>query len=167
MSAVSTIDDPRPIAAESPYTFFLPSPEELAALAPGDFAKLIFRPNSGSRKWGAERMWVKIDRVDGDALEGTLENEPEDMPDLHFGDPIRFRRTDVVDCLWERRAAPPPRPERHGRYGQCSRERVTPRRCWRRRHHRLDRSGDPLPRRFGLGWRGVAQAGERATHLVK
>ncbi|MBM7044390.1 hypothetical protein [Rhizobium lusitanum] len=37
------LDDPRPIVVEAPYTFFLPLDEELEALKPGDFAKLIVR----------------------------------------------------------------------------------------------------------------------------
>ena len=39
----SALDDPLPIAAESPYTYFLPHPDELAALKPGDGVKAIFR----------------------------------------------------------------------------------------------------------------------------
>ena len=118
---VYTIDDPRPNALESPYTFFLPSPEELAALAPGDLAKLVFRLKSGGRKWDAERMWVKIDHVDGDTLEGTLDNEPEDIPGVEFGERVRFRRTDVIDCLWDegRISLPPPRPSRREYWGRC------------------------------------------------
>ena len=36
------IDDPRPIAASAPHTFFLPHPEELAAPSPGDGIKEFF-----------------------------------------------------------------------------------------------------------------------------
>ena len=116
-----TLDDPRINAAEAPYTFFLPTDEELAALAGGDHAKLIFRPAAADRKWGAERMWVLIDRVDGDALEGTLDNDPEDIPDLRHGDRVRFRRFHVIDCAWaDDRAAPPPsRPSRRDYLERC------------------------------------------------
>lgn len=104
-----TLDDPRPLAVESPYTFWLPSAEELAALAPGDLVKLIFRPIERGRKWGAERMWVTIEHAEGEALEGRLDNDPEDMPGLSCGDRIRFERHQVIDRIWaEPRAAPPP-----------------------------------------------------------
>ena len=52
-----TLDDPRPIAADAPYTYWLPSSAELAALAPGDMAQLVFRPLQPGRKWDAERMF--------------------------------------------------------------------------------------------------------------
>ena len=50
-----TIDDPRPIAAEAPYTYFLPSEHELLALAPGAQAKRIFRSHLPGREGEAER----------------------------------------------------------------------------------------------------------------
>lgn len=105
-----TLDDPRPIAVQSPYTFWLPSPAELAALAPGDLVKLIFRPTE-ARGWGAERMWVTIDRIDGDTLAGRLDNEPYDIPGLSCGDCVLFRRHHVIDRRWaDERASEPPAP---------------------------------------------------------
>ena len=116
-----TLDDPRINAADAPYTFFLPSAEELAALAPGDLVKLIFRPAGGDRKWGAERMWVMIDRVDGDRLEGTLDNVPEDIPGLAPEDRIHFERHHIIDCSWaeDREAEPPPLPARRHYWERC------------------------------------------------
>jgi hypothetical protein len=112
-----TLDDPRPIAREAPYTYFLPSKEELAALLPGDLVKLIFRPDKPGEKWGAERMWVTVERVDGDRLEGRLENDPDDMPCLSLGARVRFDRFHVVDILWaEDRVTPPPEPPQNREY---------------------------------------------------
>lgn len=103
------LDHPRPIAAEAPYTYFLPSPEILAALAPGDLVKLIFRPIPPREKWGAERMWVIITEADGERLVGSLDNEPDDVPSLKPGDPVEFARHHVIDFDWaEGRAEPPP-----------------------------------------------------------
>ena len=119
---VYALDDPRPIAAENPYTYYLPSQPELEALLPGDLVQLVFRPTDGGRKWGAERMWVQIERIEGDSLSGTLESEPEDMPGLLKGELVEFRRYHVIDCVWseERAVDPPPRPPaRRGYVERC------------------------------------------------
>src|SRR5262245_36198562 len=47
------IDDPRPIAKEAPYTYFLPSDEQLAAIQPGDLVKIVIRSLPAARKWDA------------------------------------------------------------------------------------------------------------------
>jgi hypothetical protein len=103
------LDDPRPIAAQNPYTYYLPSQEELDALTEGDLARLIFRPVPAREKWCAERMWVTIVAVSGDRLIGQLDNDPDDMPCLKLGDLVEFERHHVIDCIWsEARANPPP-----------------------------------------------------------
>ena len=119
------IDDPRPIAAEAPYTYFLPSENELLALGPGDLAKIVFRSLPPGREWGAERMWVLITMVEGDLLTGTLDNTPSDMPQLRAGDTVRFKRSDVISLLWseERTVPPPPTPERRDYWERCFVER--------------------------------------------
>jgi uncharacterized protein YegJ (DUF2314 family) len=90
------IDDPRPIAAKARYTFFLPHPEELAALKPGDEIKAIFRQIEGGRHYDAERMWVLIERIDGGTIVGTLDNNPYDMPLLKSGDRVRIPISHVI-----------------------------------------------------------------------
>lgn len=105
------IDDPRPYALASPYTFFLPSDAELAAVSPGDMVKLIFRSETPDRQWDAERMWVTIESADGDRLQGRLDTQPDDMPGVVPGDIVRFERHQIIACVWdEERAAPPPEP---------------------------------------------------------
>ena len=69
------IDDPRPIAEDAPYTYYLPSENELLALGPGDMAQIVFRSIPPGREWSAERMWVLITATDGEQLTGTLEND--------------------------------------------------------------------------------------------
>jgi hypothetical protein len=106
-----TIDDPRPIAERAPYTYFLPGENELLALAPGDLVQLIFRSHPPGREWDAERMWVTITKADSDALEGRLDNEPSDLPQLKPGTRIAFKRSDAIDIIWaENRQTPPPPP---------------------------------------------------------
>lgn len=115
------IDDPRPIAEEAPYTYYLPSENELLALGPGDLAQIVFRSIPPSGQYDAERMWVLITATDGDGLTGALENTPLDMPQLRTGDVVRFKRSDVISVLWsdERATPPPPAPERRDYWERC------------------------------------------------
>lgn len=115
------IDDPRPIAENAPYTYFLPSENELLALQPGDQAKIIFRSIPPGRLWDAERMWIDITAADGDSLTGALDNNPSDTPQLKAGDVIQFKRSDVIDLIWdeERTTPPPPRTGRSEYWDRC------------------------------------------------
>jgi len=103
-----TLGDPRPIAAEAPYTYYLPSAPELAAIEPGDVVQLIFRGLAPGLKYGAERMWVTVISADGDTLTGRLENRPHDIPGLEPGEIATFERHHVIDIRWgEERGSPP------------------------------------------------------------
>ncbi|WOF44459.1 DUF2185 domain-containing protein [Sphingopyxis indica] len=115
------IEDPRPIAAEAPYTFYLPSENELLAVSPGDLVKLIFRSIPDSSEWGAERMWVIVTAAEGAWLTGTLDNHPLDMPQLKAGDRVTFARGHIIDIDWsEDRATPPPTaPARREYWDRC------------------------------------------------
>lgn len=96
MSELYEIEDPRPIAAASPYTFFLPDPALIAAVDIGDSVKAVFIASPLSEKYGAERMWVTITSTNGDWLEGTLDSQPYDMPKLTRGMTIRLPRSHVI-----------------------------------------------------------------------
>lgn len=100
------LNDPRPIAAEAPYSFFLPLPQELAALEPGDMVQAIFRETAGNRTYSAERMWVLVEAVDGSFVSGTLENTPFDMPSFTLGDWLRIPLTHVITVKF-REGKPP------------------------------------------------------------
>ena len=115
------IEDPRPVAAEAPYTFYLPSENELLAVSPGDLVKLIFRSIPDSGEWGAERMWVIVTATEGPRLTGTLDNDPLDMPQLRAGDRVTFTRGYIIDIDWsEDRAVPPPTaPARREYWDRC------------------------------------------------
>ncbi|HEU0098505.1 MAG TPA: DUF2185 domain-containing protein [Allosphingosinicella sp.] len=106
------LDDPRPHAREGPYTFELPTAEEIAAVMPGDLVKLIFRSIPASAEWDAERMWVIVEAAEGDRLSGSLDNHPSDMPQLRPGARIEFRRHQIISIRWDedRVVEPPPPP---------------------------------------------------------
>ena len=95
-----SIRDPRPIAEENPYTFTLPTEDEIAHLRPGHIVKLIFESLPRGREYEAERMWVKITHRDGDRLLGVLDNQPADMPQLKPGDEVSFSVHQVIDVFW-------------------------------------------------------------------
>ncbi|KTF69208.1 immunity protein Imm33 domain-containing protein [Sphingomonas sp. HT-1] len=115
------ITDPRSLAESAPYTFFLPSENEVLALRRGDLAKLIFQSVPASTDYAAERMWVVITLADGDHLIGQLDNAPIDMPQLRPGSEIRFRRGDVIDLRWgaDRPVRPPSAPARRHYEERC------------------------------------------------
>ena len=98
------LDDPRPIAAESPYTFYLPSDDMKAALEVGDHVQLVIRSVPSSRHYDAERMWVTITSIDGDWFVGNLANTPFDMPQLPLGTRIEFQCYHVIDIEWSDQA---------------------------------------------------------------
>lgn len=116
-----TIDDPNPIAEGAPYTYFLPTENELLALQPGDLVKLVFRSHPPGLEWDAERMWVKLSAVNRGQLLGTLDNEPSDMPQLKAGDIVSFRRADIIAILWDeaRTISPPPPSARRDYWHRC------------------------------------------------
>jgi hypothetical protein len=79
--------DPRPIRAESPDTFWLPSAVELAQIGAGNTLKFIFtEPEEGV---GGERMWVEVHRVLEGMVIGELANWPSGIS-MRPGDLVRL-----------------------------------------------------------------------------
>lgn len=91
--------DPRPIAASAPYTFFLPDLELLRAIAEGDHVQAVIRAVPPSEMYDAERMWVRINSIEADWLEGDLDSEPLDMPNLPRGSTIRLPLSHVINVI--------------------------------------------------------------------
>jgi len=81
---------------EAPYTFFLPHPAVVDAVQVGDVVKLGFEYDEPGEKWAAERMWVHIDRIEGDKYVGRLDNEPEENF-LEYGQEVAFHRENILD----------------------------------------------------------------------
>jgi hypothetical protein len=96
-----TLNDPRPIAAEAPYTFFLPLPVELDAIEPDDMVQAIFREIAGGRDYGAERMWITVETVGEGFVSGRLCNTPFDMPSLKLDDYMRIPLTHVITVKFD------------------------------------------------------------------
>lgn len=114
------IEDPRPIAAVAPYTFFRPSAEELAAIEPSDLVKLLFQYTHETETWAAERMWVKVQQVDADHLFGTLANQPDEPTSpLALDDTIAFERHHILAIVWDKPEAAPPEPKYREYWDRC------------------------------------------------
>lgn len=116
-----SVDDPRENAARAPYTYFLPSENELLAIGAGDQVKIVVRSHPPSSEWDAERMWFAVTATAGDSLTGTLDNRPLDIPQLLPGAALQFRRSDVTDIIWadDRPTAPPPPTPRREYWDRC------------------------------------------------
>ena len=113
------LDDPRPIAAAAPYTYDLPWPDEIAALAPGDGVQAIFREIGGGRKYSAERMWVTIEQIADGFVAGYLDNDPFDMPSIKHRDRVRIPLTHVISCTYVDGKERPVVPERRRYWDRC------------------------------------------------
>ena len=109
-----TLLDPRPVAAEAPYTFFLPSDPEIAAVGAGDLVKLMFEYTHEIEEWAVERMWVTVKNAAADSLIGLLENQPfEPKSTLKMGVIIPFQRHHILSIEWANpKAAAPPKEHR-------------------------------------------------------
>lgn len=106
--------DPRPIAAAHPDTFEMPTPGELAALAPASVVRAMFRTATIAdvardrlAPYGddgrptivtiTERMWSVVTGADGDVLECVLTNRPfATHTSLLPHDRLRIPRSHVI-----------------------------------------------------------------------
>jgi len=98
-------DDAAVKAAANPFTFYKPSSDAIALLRVGKLVKLIFAFESNDPQAPrAERMWVRIERIEADRYVGTLDNDPRYIEDLKCGDEVEFEvrhiiQTDIDDPL--------------------------------------------------------------------
>lgn len=94
MTGPYTLDDAAARHREYPDTFEVPDPDDLAALAPGDFVKLTFIPDDAAGG-KPERMWVKVTAISAFGGVGTLSSNPVNLP-LEHGDEIKFAAHNVL-----------------------------------------------------------------------
>lgn len=66
-------------------------------------------------------MWVHVTAASGENLSGLLDNQPFDIPQLSMGSQLEFRRSDVIDIIWDenRKNKPPPAPSRREYWERC------------------------------------------------
>ena len=145
--------DPRPIQEENPYTFFVPSEAEKAALVAGDIIKLIFE-GPVSNEFFVERMWLKFEGRDAQGCFGYLDNQPYEIEGLHLGDMVRFQNYHIVSVLepkidldasdedryFARCYVDPALMDGKQKIGRLER-RKPPRRWWRKKRDRFQNTG--------------------------
>ena len=110
--------DPRPIAAEAPYTYFPPGRAQLAAVAKDDLVQLVFEIVPPGEKWAAERMWVAVSAAGPDELVGTLETTPDEAR-FGRGEEVRFRRHHFIGIHWIDPASAPAADRRREYWDRC------------------------------------------------
>ena len=97
MSRSWHLDDAKALAERNPYTFYKPSSAAVALLRPGNIVKLIFALAANDAQTPtAERMWVRIDRIEGECFVGSLDNDPDYIADLKHGDVIQFDSRHII-----------------------------------------------------------------------
>jgi len=67
-------------------------------LAPGEYidVKAPFATDGGGREW----MWVEVRAWHGDRIEGTLQNEPDDVKRLRVGQDVVVSQAELFDYLF-------------------------------------------------------------------
>ena len=83
--------DGRAMKNAFPHSFSLPSAEQLASITPGTFLKVCAND---------ERFWVCVLAVDGDTIDGRIDNEmirPLNRAMFKCGDAIRLHPRHVLD----------------------------------------------------------------------
>lgn len=111
--------DPRPVAADAPYTFELPHELEIQALKPGDGVQAIFTQTEGETKYDAERMWVLIERIEKGVAYGTLDSDPADMPLIEAGMPVAVPLTHAISTAFHKDNPRPETPPRREFWDRC------------------------------------------------
>lgn len=81
--------------------FTIPTPEERAAVQPGDIVKLVFGLTEPEGEIAAERMWVIVDGMDAAGYIGTLDSDPEYITSIEAGDEVRFDASHIIEVFDE------------------------------------------------------------------
>lgn len=80
---------------QNPGTFEIPSREAREDLQPGQIVKLLFAIVAGGEEQ-IERMWVVVERRDGDDYIGRLDNQPVSTDQMRPGMTVRFQPRHVI-----------------------------------------------------------------------
>jgi uncharacterized protein YegJ (DUF2314 family) len=70
-----------------------------AGLAPGEV--MLLKAPFDTSDGGHEYMWVEVTRWTGDAVEGLLQNEPFNVPELKAGQKVQISEATVFDYIWK------------------------------------------------------------------
>lgn len=98
MSQSWHLSDAREVANAHKYTFYKPSSAIIDKLEAGNRCRLIFRFDSDNPEHpSAERMWVTIEKIEGDVFTGSLSNQPVYIKDLQVGDAVCFKSEHIID----------------------------------------------------------------------
>jgi len=98
-----TLENADDVAAQNKYTFFKSPREAIALVRPGDIVKLIFLfESSDPEAPRAERMWVIVERIDGDGrFFGRLDNQPRWIQDLKPDDGVAFDARHIINTPYD------------------------------------------------------------------
>lgn len=88
-----SLEDAQVMALLHPTTFQAPTLKELREIEVGDYVKVCFKVGM----WG-ERMWVQVTKIDGEALIGSLNNDPVLATYLRDGDEIKFEKRHIYSA---------------------------------------------------------------------
>lgn len=80
---------------QDPDTFEIPPRQTRENLQPGQIVKLMFAIRAGGNEL-VERMWVIVERCDGEEYIGALDNQPRSTDKMVPGISIRFHAKHVI-----------------------------------------------------------------------
>lgn len=103
---------------EAPYTFFLPSPELIEAIRPGDHVKVGFEYDPPGEEFCGERMWVLVTSVSNGRYHGTIDNEPSERI-VSYGDAVEFGSDEVLDVMLANKRCLPALARRREYWDRC------------------------------------------------
>ncbi|NNU15667.1 DUF2185 domain-containing protein [Parvularcula sp. ZS-1/3] len=72
----------------------------MAKVGVGDRVQLIFPPIEPDGEVPTERMWVKVTARSGADLEGVLDNNPDKLVSVSFGDAIGFSEWHIISVMY-------------------------------------------------------------------
>lgn len=90
--------DSEELSKTNKYTFYKPSRKVTDQLKIGNLVKMTFEFESTNKEHPrAERMWVKITKINNIQFKGELNNHPFYLHELQAGDEIIFEHKHIID----------------------------------------------------------------------